>query len=476
MHRRLLALLLIVAAGIGVRMAYVVTTDHSPTLPTVEGEMAHNIVANGRWFARNEREVSYVEAVTNRRHRLVDPASIDYDTLDRHAQWRPEISKSVGAGVVIAGIWAITGDERYIQVQVLQGIIDGLTALLVYWIARQLFTRVRPALIAAALYACYPPLAWQTLAPYDDIWAVDFTIGLVALYLVILKSDHRWRWLIAFGLLSGIGAYFRPQVLLIAPAIALGTVMTTGWREAFRRVLATTLIASLLLVPWTIRNYNHFHTFIPFRSGFWETMWGGIHELPYGFSQAFNQQAMAAVARAPGETPEHDSYFKPYVLEAIERHPLHYIEVLVHRVAMATVLTYEYAWMHRGAQTEAALFSGKVGVQLAIDHPLEMLEYALQPLVFLLAILSLGFVWRRWRYGNRILAVLVLSVLLPYIATHVEARYLLPAAFAYFIWIGLGVDLLLVGVERRRAATRSQLGGVTARPARRLGTEVRDTP
>jgi 4-amino-4-deoxy-L-arabinose transferase-like glycosyltransferase len=451
MSRRALVLLVIVAVGIGIRVTYTVTTGDTIINNQAEGQIAHNIVADGRWFVRNERADDYMEALSDRRHRLIDPASVDYSSLDRGGRWYPEITQPVGASAVLAGLWAITGDERFIQMQILQGFVDGLAALLVYWIAMQLFNLPRPALIAAALYALYPPIAWQTTVPYNDIWAVDFTIVIVAIYLVILKSSRRWRWLVVCGLCGGVGAYFRPEVLLIAPVLALVTAADTGWREALRRALTTAFVASLLLVPWTIRNYNDFHAFIPTRSGFWETMWGGLAELRHPFGVDVRKPELAAeLHHLRRQTPAWDSFYKPYVIHAIEQHPLAYLEVLVHRVAMATVLATEDTWMHRGA----GAVLGDKGELLAavVDRPLVVLEDALEPLVFLLAMLGLGFTWRRPSSGHRILLAVVLCVLLPYITIHVEGRYLLPAAFVYFIWIGLGADLLIERAGQRLAA------------------------
>ena len=449
MHRRLLSLLIIAVVGIGVRVAYTLTTGYWHELPYVDGQIAHNVVADGRWFVRNETAENHVQALTLSRRRLIDPASVDYASLDGHGVWYPEVAQSVGESVVIAGIWAVTGDERYVEVQVFQGVVDGLAALLVYWIAMQLFMRVRPALIAAGLYALYPPLAWQTVNPYNDIWAVDFTIALVAIYLVVLKSSHRWRWLIVGGLCAGVGAYFRPQVLLIVPVLAVVTVARTGWREALRRAVTATLVAGVLLVPWTIRNYNDFHTLIVTRSGFWGTVWAGLNELPDRFGVKLLQAPQVAAAHVLRETPAHDAYFKPFVVEAIEQHPLAYLEILVHRVASATVLAHEDDWMHRGAK---AVFGSTGGLPAFVfHHPFATLEYLLQPLVFMLAMVGLRLAWRPWRRQNALLVAVALCVLVPYLAIYVQARYLLPVAFAYFIWIGLGADMLIERVQRRRA-------------------------
>jgi 4-amino-4-deoxy-L-arabinose transferase-like glycosyltransferase len=149
-HR--VALLLLVLLGIGLRLTYTARAGDGFVQEPRVGELAHSIVANGRWFVRNSRAEKFVEAESVRRDRLIDPALIDY-----------------------------------------KGIV------------------------------------------------------LVANYLMVMRSRHRWRWLVAGGLLAGVGAYFRPQVLLLFPVLALVTATATGWREAFRRIAVAIVTASLVV-------------------------------------------------------------------------------------------------------------------------------------------------------------------------------------------------------------------------------------
>ncbi|HXN37755.1 MAG TPA: glycosyltransferase family 39 protein [Solirubrobacteraceae bacterium] len=463
MSRHSLFLLAIVVLAIGIRVTYNITGER-PHLITGTPELAYNIVANGHWFAYNARASEVLNALNAQRH--IDPASVDYASLDRNGRWYPEILDTVGEVVVIAGVWTIAGSDSYIDVRILQGVVNGVLALLVYWIAIQLFARRRTALLAAALYAVYPPIAWGTSVLYNDTWAVDFTIAIVALYCVIMKSNRRWRWLIVCGLLTGIGAYFRPQVLVLAPVLAVAAVPTIGWRRALRTGLVTTLVALLVLVPWTVRNYNDFHAFVPARTGLWQTMLEGLHEVPSRFGEPFTEgRIIEEVHRArPAlmvETPAWDSYLKHYFIQAVEQHPLSYLLVLAHRVAKATIWAHENLWMHRGA---GAVLDYKGGLPaLIVNRPLVVLEYALQPAVFLLAMLGLGLTWRRWRKQNMFLAAVILAVFVPYLAMHVEERYLLPAFFAYFIWIALGVDLC---VERLRERARGRSARARVWPTR----------
>jgi len=444
MPRRVLLVLLVLLAA-GIRITYAVTTGHASTMTPIEGQIAHDIVADGRWFVGNK--LAHYEGVPGHGHELIDPASLDLTSADRHGQWYPAITHPIGTGVVIAGLWALTGSERYIQIEVLQALLDAVVVLLVYWIAMQLFDRAFPAMLAAGMYAIYPPIAWDTADPYDDIWAVDFTIAIVAAYLMMMRSGHRWRWLLGCGVLSGLGAYFRPQVILIVPVLAVVTVPATGWREALRRALTTALVVSILLAPWTVRNYEDFHAFIPIRSGLWETMVGGLAELPVGGFASIEGPAHRAHPHLQVESPAWDAVLKPYFIRAVEQHPLDYLEVLAHRVLLATVLMHETIWMRRGA---GAVLDASGGVfAFAVEHPFELLEYALQPLVFVLAMLGLALTWRRWKRQNTMLVAIALCVLAPYIAMHVEGRYLLPACFVYFIWIGLGAELAVQRVKRR---------------------------
>lgn len=464
MSRRPLILAAIALAGIGVRLTYTATVGHDEQVTSVEGQLAHNIIKDDRWFAFNTRAEDYLAKLVAQRHRLIDPATVDYSYLDAHGQWYPEIGQSVGVSAIIAALWAVTGDERYVQLQVLQGIVDGLAALLVYWIAMRLFARRRPALIAAAIYALFPPLAWQTADAYNDIWAVDFTLVIVAVYLLSLHSGHRWRWLVVCGLCVGMGAYFRPQVLAIVPALSLAMASSVGWREALRQTVVTTTIGVVLIVPWTIRNYHDFHTFVPMRSAFWMTMLNGLNEVPNNYVNHDSEGALAVRIHRirpelMPETPAWEALLKPIVVETLEHHPLFYLKVLAHRVALATVLMNETAWMSSGA---GDVFGSAGGIFSSIvKRPLIVLEDALEPFVFVAAMIGLALTWRYRTREHALLIALALSVLLPYIALHVEARYLLPAFPAYFIWIGLGIDHLYV-----RARARLQAGETT--PAMQL--------
>jgi 4-amino-4-deoxy-L-arabinose transferase-like glycosyltransferase len=445
------ALLLIVLVGLGVRISYLASNQRvypDDGLVLAQGEMARNIVNHGRWFVVNEVATRYVAKLQARAGHLIDPADVNYRPLDSHPRWQAQIVTPVGEAVMLAGLWKLTGSERYLPLQILQIVIDTLMVLLVYRIAVQLFKRRSAALVAAAMYALFLPIAWLSTDPNIDIWCVDFTLMGVAAYIEAMQSAHRLRWLVACGVAVGVGSYFRPNLLILPVALALATLVWSGWREALRCAAIPLAIAALLVIPWTIRNANEFHRFIPTSSGFGQTLWEGLGEVHNDFGAVLNDGITYAQVHRERPSliygsPAYDDYLRHKAIQAIEHHPTTYANAIVHRIAITTVASLDSGWMH-GGTTLPARYRSQTGSGLlsyAINRPLDMLQVVLQPVVFLLAILGLAFTWQGRLREHALLIAVVLATLIPYWAIHVESRYVLPATFAYILWIALGADM-----------------------------------
>jgi 4-amino-4-deoxy-L-arabinose transferase-like glycosyltransferase len=454
-------LAIILALALGVRFSYLAADPHDPLSDTLDGELARNLVA-GRGFVLNARAITYNAELRTRAHRMIDPADVNWARVDEHGEWEPEIVQPIGGGTLLAGVWEITG-EHYLPMQIVQAIVDALCALLIYAIAMRLFRRRRAALAAAALYALYFPIAWQATVMYVDIWAVDFTIAIVAAYLRAIGSleehaaDQR-RWLVVCGLLTGAGVYFRPNLLILPACLALATIAVVGWRATLVRAAVPTVAALALIVPWTIHDYYAYHAIFFTRTGFGDNMFGGLGEIPnnYGFSvnDALAQEELHR--ERPDlrpHSPAWDNYLLTHwVVPAIEHHPLFYAEGVGRRLVRSTLLDYEGRWMRRGVTLPSGRSLAAFTSFVAAGHPLALLEDAYQPFIFLAAMLTLALTWGRFRRQHVFLIALLLSVLVPYIVIHLEPRYVLPGACAYVVWIGLGIDLLAERTSRRLAA------------------------
>ncbi len=169
------------------------------------------------------------------------------------------------------------------------------------------------------------------------------------------------------------------------------------------------------------------------------------------------------------DTPEYDDYLREKALHLIGRHPLYYTKLVARRVLLSTLGEYESGWMHANGESPF-LYRKRTGhglVSYVIKRPFNVLEDALQPLVFLLAMLALAFTWRGRRREHVLLIAVVLATLVPYWIIHSETRYVLPASLAYIIWIAVGADVLAERVSARvgRRSARMATGGWRSRTA-----------
>ena len=90
-------------------------------------------------------------------------------------------------------------------------------------------------------------------------------IFLLALHLE--KSASLWHW-VGFGAISGFAGLTDPVVMSVAPVLG-----AWAWYRLYKRGdrwlapgLGAGLAVMLVVAPWFVRNYETFHTVIPFRS------------------------------------------------------------------------------------------------------------------------------------------------------------------------------------------------------------------
>jgi 4-amino-4-deoxy-L-arabinose transferase-like glycosyltransferase len=422
-------LVVIVGLALVVRLAAIAVEPQpfeNAGLAADHGEMARNVVDHGRWFEANRAALAEVADRRAEEHALVDPSDVDFAEADADPHYVPVVLQPVGAAVVLSGLWAVSGDQDYVYLQVLQAVVDALMALVVFWIALRLFERRRAALIAAGLYAVFLPIALLTPIPHLDIWGVHATLAITALALKAWRSPRPLPWLVATGVATGLSLYFRPGVALLPVAFAIAALPWIGWRRAAAATLVPVVAAALLTVPWVVRNLAEFDRFIPTRIGIGQNLWEGLGEVDNDFGAVLDDQVTERQVEDERPelvygTPEYDDHLREKAVDAIADHPDHFAKVVGRRAVVTTV----------------ALRN--------LPLPLGLVE----PLLFLLAVGVAAVTWRHWPREHAFLAAVPVATLLPYLVLHVEPRYMLPASFAYLIWVALGADLLL---ERRSAA------------------------
>jgi len=368
-------------------------------LVAVQAEMARNIVDHGKWFVVNQKAASFLNNQENARHHLIDPEEFDFSRFDRHGSFEPQVHQMPGVSVILAGFWWATGHHSYAAIQWLQLLLDAGMVLLIYWIARKLRAAPWAALLASLLYAVWPGAILVAKRPTLDTWAGFFVIVSVAIFLYARERVTKLWPLVVLGLVTGFGIYFRPFILFLPILLALVATPSGGWRRRFTWMAVPTIVALVILTPWTVRNYYEFHAFIPTRTGLGEAALEGLGKVKNDTGVRNYVQRNKPGLNA--HSPQADSFLLKTLWHAIVADPVRYFETVGRR---ARVL-----------------------------------------LPSLLAIL----LWRRRRTEALILVATAVAVILPFLPIGGDVRFFLPAAFAYFILGAIALETLVL--RRRRA-------------------------
>ena len=146
------------------------------------------------------------------------------------------------------------------------------TALIAFW----------PASIAGAGYAAseWPSLALLTVG----FWAI------------IKAQGGLWRYAVLAGLCMGYGALVRPGLVFLPICWFIYFAVT---RQINRRSFAVNLVAMIMAIaviaPWSIRNYQVLHAFVPISTNGGDVFYRSNNPLATGFYTIKGERDLAAL-------------------------------------------------------------------------------------------------------------------------------------------------------------------------------------
>jgi 4-amino-4-deoxy-L-arabinose transferase-like glycosyltransferase len=165
------------------------------------------------------------------------------------------------------------------SVKIVQAFADSLTVVVVYFVMREIFD-IEVGLLSAGLFGLYPFLVYLTTSIASEPLFTLFLSGFVLSSLYAVRSDKAWHYC-ACGVLLGLATLTRATtqfVPFIFPLMLL-LVRKASWKVLFGYA-AFCFSFSLIVLPWTVRNYMVLDDFIPVATG------GGIVVL-MGSSERF---------------------------------------------------------------------------------------------------------------------------------------------------------------------------------------------
>ena len=177
--------------------------------------------------------------------------------------------------LLLAGLFRIFGTytlNAYFAAAGLNILFSTLACIPIY-LAGKRINGPTLATVAAGLWAVFPN---AILLPFESLWDASLSALLAATILwatlAVSASNKRTHWLL-YGLLWGLALMTNAALVTLLPFLfgwACFQAKRTGWLAA--------AVILLCCVPWTIRNYLVFHTFVPLRSVAGLALWLGNND------------------------------------------------------------------------------------------------------------------------------------------------------------------------------------------------------
>jgi hypothetical protein len=172
---------------------------------------------------------------------------------------------------------------------------------------------------------------------YQSLWdtSVSALLATTVFWATLRVAESRLlRAWIGYGLLCGLALMTNASLLSVLPLLG-------GWaayrQRRFRGVAVAALITALCCLPWTIRNWEVFHAFIPLRSVLGLQLWCGNNPdakvVWLGGQHPIHDQAEREKYIAMGEI----AYMRekePNAIDYILTHPAHEAQLIAGRFVM----------------------------------------------------------------------------------------------------------------------------------------------
>ncbi len=193
-------------------------------------------------------------------------------------------------GYSLALVYAIFG-RGYTQVALFQILLDVLSITMLIEIGRRLLPGGEVVgLLGGIFYALYPYLIFQNLTVIDTPLFTALLHAFVLLMVLLRRRVvlDRTTWVLAVlgGIVLGLSALSRPVIASLALCVAVWFLFRLDLRSALVRLLPVAIISGLILVPWTVRNYRVYGSFVTVGTLAGENFWEGNNSYTIPFLRA----------------------------------------------------------------------------------------------------------------------------------------------------------------------------------------------
>jgi hypothetical protein len=195
-----------------------------------------------------------------------------------------------GYAYFAAAFYRLFGARVWVPVTA-QVVLNAAAPILLYHLVRP-YTSQRVAVLAALLTGAFSfNNVYASTQASDALCTVLFLASLLALTRAI-SSGRLWLFALS-GLLSGLVAQFRPNMVLFPALVSVGYVL---YHRRPRHVLQMAIFSVMVLAaltPWIVRNYRLTGMFLPTSTHGGVQLWYGTLQVgPYLESRAHNPRSI----------------------------------------------------------------------------------------------------------------------------------------------------------------------------------------
>ena len=242
-----------------------------------------------------------------------------------------------GYPLYLAGTFLASRQYRYDLARTVQLLLNMLAAPLLLLYTGVFLGSFATGYAAAALYALYAGPVQQTFYILPDA-LMPFLATLVLAVSAFCVRRDRLKDYLALGLVLGVAANFRSDILGMAPFLALGI-----WRfrrkldpGTIARVAAVGLVAFSFLIPYGLiqKNFKPVGRFQITTPGLGQNLWEGYGETPNPHGAILSDDAVDEMLTRVGRhihLPDGEAYLKEKWARAALREPRWFLWSIGHR-------------------------------------------------------------------------------------------------------------------------------------------------
>ncbi|MGE0564542.1 MAG: hypothetical protein AB7O50_08525 [Pseudolabrys sp.] len=193
---------------------------------------------------------------------------------------------------------------------------------LVYALSRELFSGRWPALIAALMAACYPPLIFFAVVGLSETL-------FIALMLAAFLMWYRARF-VAASIFAVVAVLARPIFDVAAPVLLVFFALVIhrmSLAATLRQVAIYIGIYCVMLAPWWLHNYQSYGQFLRLTAGFGTILYAGNNPMNHSGGALMGIDYDINKFSGRGNAIERDKAMRDEALAYIAAHPGRFVEL-----------------------------------------------------------------------------------------------------------------------------------------------------